>query len=380
MRHSIRITVVLMCFILFLSIMTTGSTGTRLKASVPESDDTIYYSYDELTELLQELHTKYTDIFSYRSLGKTHEGRDIWLVKISDAVETNDSEEPDLLYTGGEHGNEKPGYQNIIYTMKALTENYSSYTVNETFSNRIRNIVNHSELLFIPMINPDGCEANKRKNTRVNPCILGSTLFSGVDICRNYDYRWDDADRHPFRYILIPRTIEDITFLIEQKNFHIFERSVVRYPTLDFGSIIKSGFYRGPYPFSEPESQAIRQVIENYSIMIWLNYHIFGEEIRLPEVPTFKTNDDAMMFYSIAENISMRDGYKIFTPPSCLNQSGGGMEWSYTTHNTFSFLIELCPSMSPAILQDAGFMSTVFEQHLSVNLYVAEKALEMTSH
>lgn len=380
MRHNIRITVVLMCIIVSISIITTGSTGPGLKASMFESGHNIYYTYDELTELLQELHTRYTDIFSYRSLGKSHEGRDIWLVKISDAVETNDSEEPNLLYTGGEHGNEKPGYQNIIYTMKAITENYSFCVVNESFTMRIRNIVNQSELLFVPMINPDGCEANKRKNTRVNTCVLGNTLFSGVDICRNYDYRWDDADRHPFRYILIPRTLEDITFVIEQKNFHIFERSVVRYPSLDFGSIIKSGFYRGPYPFSEPESQAIRQVIENHSPMIWLNYHIFGEEIRLPEVPTFKTMDDTMMFYSIAENISRLDGYKIFTPPSCLNQSGGGLEWSYTTQNTFSVLIELCPSMNPTILLDSGFMSTVFEQHLSVNLYVAEKALEMTCH
>jgi carboxypeptidase T len=341
------------------------------------SKDVHYCSYNELTDLLEQFRQDYPNIFAYESLGKTHQGRDIWLVKISDNVEINDSKKPDILYSGGMHGDEKPGYQTVIESMISILENYTLPNVNESFTARIRNVVNNSELFFIPMINPDGCEANKRKNGRENKCIFGKNLFSGVDICRNFDYNWEDADEHPFRYILIPKTLEDIKFVIKQKNFHILERSVVRYPLTDIGSLIKSGFYRGPYPFSEPESKAIKQVVENHSITIWLDYHIFGEEIRCSRVPKYNCEYDNITFYSIAENISKIDGYEIFKPPKCLNTSGGSPEWAYASHNIFFFGMELCPSMKPSVMYNEELMSMVFEDHLLVNLYIAERAIEM---
>ncbi|MCX6667135.1 MAG: M14 family zinc carboxypeptidase, partial [Euryarchaeota archaeon] len=65
-----------------------------------------YYSYSELTDLLGQLQKEYPEIFNYSSLGKTWEDRDIWLVKISDNV-IIDEKEPGVLYTGGQHGDEK---------------------------------------------------------------------------------------------------------------------------------------------------------------------------------------------------------------------------------------------------------------------------------
>jgi len=366
--------------IVILSIMPILPSGKDInEASIGRQNNDMYYSYEDLTTLLQVLHVTYPAIFSYSSLGKTHEGRDIWLAKISDNVESNESEEPDVLYSGGMHGNEKPGYQNIIETMISLLENYTLPYVNASFSIRIRTIVNQSELFFIPMINPDGCEASTRKNRRENNGCFGSTILRGVDIGKNFDIQWDDADEHPFRYIFIPKTAEDWKFLRTHDNFYLFERSVVRLPSLDFGSLIKCGVYRGPSPFSEPESRAIKQVVEDHHILIWLDYHIFGEEIRLPEVPQYNNEDDKGTFYSIAENISQVNGYTIFEPPQCLNQSGRGLEWTYTKYTIFSFIIELCPSMDKDVLYDKEFIEEVFEDHLYVNIYTAERAIEMSS-
>lgn len=98
----------------------------------------------------------------YESLGKSHEGRDLWFVKISDNVEINESE-PGVLYNGGMHGNEKPGYQTVILSIISILENYTLPNVNQSFTDQIRNIVNNSQLFFIPMVNPDGCDANRRK-------------------------------------------------------------------------------------------------------------------------------------------------------------------------------------------------------------------------
>ncbi|MDI6917955.1 MAG: M14 family zinc carboxypeptidase [Thermoplasmatales archaeon] len=39
------------------------------------------------------------------SIGTTYEGREIWVVKISDNPNTDESDEPDVLYMGAHHGN-----------------------------------------------------------------------------------------------------------------------------------------------------------------------------------------------------------------------------------------------------------------------------------
>jgi len=374
-KHNL-LTVLLSFFLLFTIFHVNISANYTNKQSLNISNTVHYYSYDELVDLLKQLKQNYPDVFTYDSLGKTHQNRDIWLAKISDDVQINDNEEPDVFYSGGVHGNEKPGYQNVIESIISILENYTSPNVNESFTKRIKNIVNNSELFFIPMVNPDGCEANTRKNGRINKCIFGKSLFAGVDICRNFDYLWEDADEHPFRYILIPRTLEDIKFIITQKNFYLFERGVIRYPALDFGSTHGFGFYRGPYAFSEPESSSIKKFFENHSITIWLDYHIFGEEIRPPKCWS-DNGEDSITFYSIAENISKFNGYKIFEEPKCLNISGRPYEWAYKNYNIFNFIIELCPSMDSSIVDNKDFMSNIFEEHLLISLYVAERAINM---
>ena len=260
-----------------------------------EPKDVHYYSYDELTDLLENLQQDYSNIFMYESLGKTYQDRDIWLVKISDNVEINESE-PEVLYTGGMHGNEKIGFQVTIYSINAIVENYTSINVNESFTMRIRHIVNNTELYFIPMVNPDGCEASTRKNRRPNDGILGKWLFLGVDINRNFGYKWEEFDKHPILYFILSKF------------------SVVRYPFFDFWVIkegIGNGTYRGPYPFSENETKAIKNFVENHDIITGIDYHSKAKKIVYPWGWTNKPPLDEQIFLSIAEGISKINDFEI---------------------------------------------------------------------
>ena len=182
--------------LLCITLLVTAKLNNNDKGKIEKEH---YYSYDELTDLLGQLQQKYPKIFNYSSLGKTWGGRDIWLVKISDIVSI-DENEPNVLYTGGVHGDEKQGYQAVIYSIKSFVENYTYVNVNESFTDRVRNVVNNTELFFMPMVNPDGCEAYTRENGRPNDCIFGKTLFRGVDINRNCGYKWELIDKYPIRY------------------------------------------------------------------------------------------------------------------------------------------------------------------------------------
>ena len=217
-----------------------------------------YYTYDELTDLLGQLQIEYPEIYHYQSLGKTWEGRDIWLVKISDNVNIEE-EEAEVFFTGGMHGDEKQAYEAVIYSIKAFLENYTSPIVNQSFTERVRNVINNSEIYIIPMLNPDGVEARTRKNARPNKCPFGKTLLRGVDINRNSGYKWELLDQHPFRYR------RDYRFFWEKLN--------IRFPILDYHSLRGEGCYRGPEPFSEPESKAFKSVFDNNNISLYTDHH-----------------------------------------------------------------------------------------------------------
>jgi hypothetical protein len=369
-------------FFLFLVTVYHPSATSTQNMTSEKNNNNVYYTYDELTSLLIYLQSKYPNIFSIEILGKTNEGRDLWLVKISDNV-TMDEAEPAVLYSGGIHGNEDPGYQVVIYSLKAIVENYTHVYVNESFTNRIRNIVNTTELYFIPMLNPDGIEAHTRKNRRLNDCPLGKTLLLGVDIHRNFDFNWDDVFKHPFRYIAMPRSLDDLKKITSQKflNLHLFERTCVIYPFLDCASILGSGMYRGPYAFSENETQAVRSVFENHTITISVDYHIFGESIYFPKLwnSSYANPSDKITFWSIAQNISKINNYTWSSKKllEWLNSSGTFGAWAYTTHNCFSFGIELCGSMLPSYFPDKVEILKLCDTHLLVNLYLAERVQKM---
>ncbi len=57
-----------------------------------------YYNYQKMTELLQNLQSQNPEIMKLESYGKTHEGRDIWFVKISDNVEIDEEMNQEFFF------------------------------------------------------------------------------------------------------------------------------------------------------------------------------------------------------------------------------------------------------------------------------------------
>ena len=359
---SARFFSLILVLIFLINIIPINSNAITVCNSCNYNNNSLFYSYDDLTILLYELKDRHPDIFSFNSIGETYEGRDIWLVKISDNVEL-DEDEPEVFYTGGIHGNEKVAFQVVIESIKAISENYSDVFVNESFSNRIKNIVNNTELYFVPMLNPDGCEACTRKNRKPNPCFLGKTLFRGVDLNRNFDYRWYEYNRNPIRY------------------FTRSQYSIISCPFLDFWTLIDgpgNGTYRGPYPFSEKESKAIRDFVGKHEIKSSIDYHCCGMDISYPWRWTFSPTPDETIFLSIAENMSKYNHYKVKGIDKFQNTLGIGLldEWLYGEHGVISFTMELA-SLNLNKIPVKESINDICFTHLLVNLYLAERTLSM---
>lgn len=133
-----------------------------------------YHTYSELTAELQHLEQKYRDICLLTSVGLSVQGRDLWIVKISDNVQLNETE-PEFNYISSMHGNEPVGMEMCLYLIHYLLENYGT-------DNQITRLVDHTEIWILPLMNPDGYIARQRRN------------YHGVDLNRNFPDRIVDPN------------------------------------------------------------------------------------------------------------------------------------------------------------------------------------------
>jgi murein tripeptide amidase MpaA len=187
-----------------------------------------YKSYGETKEFLAKSQRDYPNLIRVDSIGKSWEGRDIYLATISLGVDSADLK-PALLYTGTIHAREWIGNELAVAFIDYLLKNYNS-------NPEITEVLTYNTLYIVPCLNPDGFEYSRehfsfwRKNRRDN----GDGTF-GVDLNRNFSIG--------------------------------FKKSKNR----------SSNIYGGPYPFSEPETRAIKNFVDSHeNITIALDYHSQG--------------------------------------------------------------------------------------------------------
>ena len=298
----------------------------------------VYHTYAQMTALLQNLAVTYPSIMSLTSIGKTYKGRDLWMVKISDNVNQQETE-PEVLFMGAYHGNEKPGYEVCLYFIQYLVEHYQNTSTPE-----VREIINTTQIYVLPMVNPDGVEADERKNAEPNHGFFGFNPLvtsHGVDLNRNYGYRW-------YFLFLFPKMLSGSTSFIDA-----------------------SEVYRGPSPFSENETQAIQQFVDTHNITIAITYHTYGQLVLYPWGYMILPPKDKSLFISIGENITSIDNYTLEQSIFLYPTLGDACDWMYGTRGVLAYTIELGTSYAPT---NPATLRDICVTHNLVNLYVCQRA------
>lgn len=358
MKIDIYKTIMILSTFLLAAVIAPSTTGTLVEKNLAYE----YYTHSEMTDLLLDLETQHPDIIRVESYGKTYQNRDIWFVKISDNVEVNE-DEPGILLLGAHHGDEKISYELLIYFIKHMMEFYEKENtdddgdglVNEDIidgkdndddgqidedpsEDRVREAINSTQIYLIPMINPDGVEANNRKNCNPDPA-------HGVNTNRNFGYDW-------IYYDLFPA---------------LFENIWVTSPS--------GGNYRGPSPNSETETQAVINVAESFTINISLSYHSGAEVVFYPwHHSTAKTQHEEL-FISIGEDMGEISGYPLFIgeehPIPLLGGTLGTSEnYLYGEHKILAYTVESHRKKAPTTT--TSVISTCLK-NVGVHLYLCER-------
>ncbi len=264
-----------------------------------------YQTYAEMLAVLDSMHAKYPNLITVRKVVSdtilTHEGRPQWYVKISDNADIDEAE-PQVLYTGLHHAREPNSMSQMLFYMWYLLENYATNPA-------VKYIVDQEELYFIPCVNPDGYIYNEttnphgggywRKNRRNN----GDGTF-GIDLNRNYGYEWayNDSGSSP---------------------------------------ITSNDTYRGPSPFSEPETRMIRDFGLAHQFVIAQNYHTYSNLLIYPwdynDTPADST------FIKLARLYTRENHYKTGTTTQTVGYpvNGNSDDWMYASSGTLAFTPEV---------------------------------------
>src|SRR5512134_1957792 len=85
-----------------------------------------FYRYTELTRLLKEYAKEYPNLLRLESIGKSYEGREVWLVTATNFKTGDDREKPALWVDGNLHASEVTGATAALYLINFLVTCYET--------------------------------------------------------------------------------------------------------------------------------------------------------------------------------------------------------------------------------------------------------------
>lgn len=269
--------------------------------------DAAFHNYTEMTEKLRRLTTQHATISQLSSIGKSPEGRDIWVVRISGNLAQAETL-PAAIFMGGHHAREHLSIELPLYYIEYLLSEYSQGNP------RIQRLVNGRDIHIIPMVNPDGAEydvsTGSYKSWRKNRTKNANGTF-GVDLNRNYGFGWGGggASTNP-----------------------------------------SSDTYRGTQAFSEPETQAVKKYVESHvNITTLLSFHTYSQLILYPWGHVYESianTRDKQVHETMAKKMAAWNGYTPQQSSELYIASGDTTDWSYGEQKIISFTFELDPANS----------------------------------
>jgi carboxypeptidase T len=302
------------------------------------TQDQAFHNYDELTQELQKLHHDFPNITTLESIGKSFEGREIWVLRISTQNPAPETK-PAVIYMGGHHAREHLSVEVPFNFAKYLLEKYQQNDAKTVA------LIESRDIHIIPAVNPDGLEWDVsggtyhtwRKSRRPN----GDGTY-GVDLNRNYGYFWGTGGS---------------------------------------SSNTNSETYKGPSAFSEPETQAMKTYIEKHTnITILLTFHTFSELVLYPWGHTYDpiTDEKAFKVHDVmAKQMAKWNGYQPMQASNLYIASGDTMDWAWGVQKIFSFTFEMDPASS---MGAGGFypgskvIDPVTQKNIPACLYLLEYA------
>ena len=140
-----------------------------------------HHNNTALRQVLEALATTYPNITRLYSIGRSYQGKELWVLEITRNPGRHISGKPEFKYVANMHGNEVVGRELLLLLADYFCSNYGR-------SERITKLIDTTRIHLLPSMNPDGWE-----NSKEGDCtsVRGRFNANGVDLNRNFPDPYD---------------------------------------------------------------------------------------------------------------------------------------------------------------------------------------------
>ena len=367
-----------------------------------------FYGYDELTDTLRAWADEVPQLCTVESIGMSFEGRDIWLVTLTNSDTGDHQDKPAFLIEANIHSMEWTGCTAALHLIhKLLTEHGQNDLVTRALDTRT--------FYVIPRLNPDGAERGLEERRFIRSSVRPYPREDSEDGLRVedldgdgrvLDMRIEDTNgawrRHPDEQKLLVRrepvdSPDDGPFyrLLTEGRIENYDGVTIKIPPPLEGLDLNRNFPAewvpeheqrgaGPYPTSEPEVRAMVQAVtERPNITGHIAYHTFSGVHLRPyagrpddEFPTA----DLRAYKLIGERGTELTGYPAvsvfhdfkYEPKQTIK--GGAHDWLYDHLGVFSWTTEFWSPQRQAGLSDYHLTDWIREHPVEDDLKLIEWA------
>ncbi len=369
----------------------------------PALDFSQYLTYEEMTAALKQLAVAYPDLARLDSIGKSHEGRDLWLMTITNFQTGSDSQKPAYWIDANIHAAEITGSATALYTIQFLLENYgrnAAAGADRTVA-MVNNLLDTRVFYILPRHTPDGAERvlttphRLRSSTRPYPLDedhdgLVAQDLDNDGVIRQMRVRdpggdWKISTSDP--RLLVKRQPEDFNGAF----YRVFTEGIVRnydgyilkVPPAKEGLDLNRNYPydwtpdneqagAGPYPLSEPETRAVVAYWASHrNITGSQSYHTFSGVILRPysgkpddafalhDLDVYKMIGQRGLEYTGYPDASIYHNFR-YTPKSVLH--GAFLDWAYEHQGVFALSTELWDTIKLAGIERRDFIEFLWKK------------------
>jgi len=304
-----------------------------------------YHNYTEVVNTLLYLNITYPSLVDLFPIGKSWLNQTIYCIRLTNENVTQ--AKPQVLFVSYHHARERITLELSLYFAVDAATNYGT---NQT----LKRMLDNCEIYIVLALNVDGIEAAKqnewqRKNTHPfdedndtrfdedppddedGDGYIEDLFF---DNGTYYEFiRWEGADDdHDGKFN------EDWIGGVDLNRNYGYQWNA----TCDSGSPNpQDEDFHGLAPFSEPETQAIRDLALQHDFKYSISLHSGAELILYPWGYTHTPAPNETLFKEVAGNLSGLVGAPYQQSAQLYTTSGDWADWMYANRSTFALTCEI---------------------------------------
>jgi murein tripeptide amidase MpaA len=349
-----------------------------------------YWSYADLSRWLSELASRHPQLMRLTSIGRSYEGRDIWLATLTNTATGADTAKPALWVDGNIHATELAGSMACTYLVQHLLAQYGHDDV-------VTRCLDTRVFYVCPRVNPDGAEwalapVPRLIRSSVRPYPYDEEQVEGLrreDIdgdgrvlsmrLRDSNGPWKTSEQDA--RLLIRRAPDEVggTYfrLLPEGRLDRYDGSIIKLQPRKEGLDLNRNFpasWRqehdqhgaGPFPVSEPEVRATVAFITSHSnITGAVAFHTYSGVLLRPyshQADDTLPADDLWTYQKIGAkgteltgypNISVFHDFR-YHPKEVI--TGAFDDWMYEHQGVFAWTVEIWSPQRQAGIGDYKFI------------------------